>query len=152
MASANIHGTMCWLEIPVLSAVRAASFYTAVFGWECTPSHGSANPPSNGTISNTEGPGTIHIFRKDGGPGNCTLHGAFIQLPEGCLIRAWEPDNPEMAVLTTFAVESIEDTLMRVEGLGGSMHSPKTTIGRNMGYFARFIDCEGNLQGIWAQR
>lgn len=44
-------------------------------------------------------------------------------MPEGCLIHAWGPDSPEMAVLTTFAVESIEETLRRVVELGGRVHS-----------------------------
>lgn len=30
------------------------------------------------------------------------------------------------------------------------LNRPKTEIGGNMGFFARFIDTEGNLQGIWA--
>lgn len=29
--------------------------------------------------------------------------------------------------------------------------SPRTPIGGDMGYLARFIDSEGNLQGIWAR-
>jgi predicted enzyme related to lactoylglutathione lyase len=29
--------------------------------------------------------------------------------------------------------------------------SPRTEIGGGMGYFAHFIDTEGNRQGIWAQ-
>lgn len=68
------------------------------------------------------GPATIHTFHKRG-PGTSTLHGAFIQVPEGCLVRAWEADTGEMAVLATFAVDSIEETLAKVVEMGGSMHS-----------------------------
>lgn len=57
------------------------------------------------------------------GHGSNALHGAFIQVPEGCLIRACEADTGEMAVLTTFAVESISETLKRVMEMGGRMHS-----------------------------
>ncbi|KAJ4396042.1 hypothetical protein N0V93_000258 [Gnomoniopsis smithogilvyi] len=96
------------------------------------------------------GPVTIHTFQKRG-HGISTLRGAFIQVPEGCLIRACEAESGEMAVLTTFAVESIEETLTKVVEMGGHIHSPKTAIGRGMGHFARFLDCEGNLHGIWAQ-
>lgn len=57
------------------------------------------------------------MFRKD------ELSGAFIQVPEDCLIRAWDADGPgKTAVLTTFAVESIEGTLARVVAMGGRMH------------------------------
>ncbi|KKY30370.1 putative glyoxalase bleomycin resistance protein dioxygenase [Diaporthe ampelina] len=91
------------------------------------------------------------MFRK-----GAALNGAFIQVPEGCLVQAWGSGGSDdgrvtMAALTTFAVESIEGTLSSVEVSGGRVHLQKTAIGGNMGYLARFIDCEGNLQGIWAQ-
>lgn len=62
------------------------------------------------------------MFRKGG-----ALNGAFIQVPEGCLVQAWgssgsDNDRVSMAVLTTFAVESIERTLSVVEGMGGRVH------------------------------
>lgn len=61
------------------------------------------------------------MFRK-----GANLNGAFIQVPEGCLVQAWGSGNSDgrvnMAVLTTFAVESIEETLSAVEALGGSTH------------------------------
>lgn len=40
---------------------------------------------------------------------------------------------------------------MRRRGLGGlTLGRPKTDLGGNLGYWAHFIDCEGNLQGIQA--
>lgn len=64
------------------------------------------------------------MFRvSGGGGGGATLHGAFIQVPEGCLIRAWESGSLEMAVLTTFAVDSIDETLGMVQAMGGRVHS-----------------------------
>lgn len=62
------------------------------------------------------------MFRK-----GAALNGAFIQVPEGCLVRAWGAGGSgdgrvNMAALTTFAVESIEGTLSAVEGLGGRVH------------------------------
>lgn len=121
------HGTICWLEIPVLSASRAAAFYTAVFAWDCSLPPGSPTSASSSTTTpflNNGGPATtIHTFYKKSGQGDDALHGAFIQVPEGCLIRACAADTGEMAVLTTFAVESIEETLSKVVELGGRMHS-----------------------------
>jgi hypothetical protein len=38
--------------------------------------------------------------------------------------------------------------LMRVELAGGSIEVPKTEIGRDLGYFAHFIDSEGNRVGL----
>lgn len=62
------------------------------------------------------------MFRKGG-----ALNGAFIQVPEGCLVQAWGSSGSDdgrvsMAVLTTFAVESIEVTLKTVEDLGGRVY------------------------------
>lgn len=71
---------------------------------------------------------TIHTFHKhSSGHGNnassSSLNGAFIQVPEGCLIRACQAETGEMAVLTTFAVESIDETLRKVVDMGGRVHS-----------------------------
>jgi predicted enzyme related to lactoylglutathione lyase len=41
------------------------------------------------------------------------------------------------------------ELMTSADGFGDS---PKTDIGGDMGYFARFIDTEGNLQGIWAAK
>lgn len=61
------------------------------------------------------------MFRK-----GAALNGAFIQVPEGCLVQAWGSGDSDgrvnMAALTTFAVDSIEGTLRMVEGLGGRVH------------------------------
>lgn len=62
------------------------------------------------------------MFRK-----GTAINGAFIQVPEGCLVQAWGSGESggrvNMAVLTTFVVDSIEWTLSAVEGLGGRVHS-----------------------------
>lgn len=125
------HGTICWLEIPVLSASRAAVFYTTVFGWDCSIPSNSLNKTSSSSSTwpspMNGGAATIHTFHKHG-HGISTLRGAFIPVPEGCLIRACEAHTGEMAVLTTFAVESIEDTLRKVVEMGGQMHSYVTMI------------------------
>lgn len=79
--------------------------------------------------NNGQSAATIHMFhrRSGGGHGGSStsslLNGAFIQVPEGCLIRACEAETGEMAVLTTFAVESIDETLRKVVEMGGRMHS-----------------------------
>jgi len=38
--------------------------------------------------------------------------------------------------------------LARVEGAGGSIAVPKTEIGSDFGFFAYFIDTEGNRVGL----
>ncbi|KAJ0120319.1 hypothetical protein J7T55_001177 [Diaporthe amygdali] len=116
--STSLHGTIHWLEIPVIDAARAAAFYTSIFGWECTTFNpSSASTPTNGNSS----AGSIHMFRR-----GTNLNGAFIQVPQGCLVQAWGSEAPggrvNMAVLTTFAVDSIEGTMRLVEDMGGRMH------------------------------
>lgn len=102
----------------MVSANRAAAFYTGVLGWEC---HTLLPTVPSGAANGS--PATIHMFRKACG-GHNRLRGAFIQVPEECLIRGWEAGSPgKMAVLTTFAVASIEGTLGRVVEMGGRLHS-----------------------------
>lgn len=49
------------------------------------------------------------------------VRGAFIQVPEDCLLRPWDGASPRRAavVLTTFAVGSVEEVLERVREMGG---------------------------------
>ncbi|KFY69803.1 hypothetical protein V499_09747 [Pseudogymnoascus sp. VKM F-103] len=132
------YGQFCWLEVPVTDIERAKDFYTSVFNWECSP-QGSPSPLTGARD-------VIHMFTKGG------LHGAFVTVAEDCMVKAYDEKSPGKApVLPTFCVESIEETLKVVESKGGRLHVPKTDIGGGMGFFARFIDSEGNLQGIWAQ-
>jgi len=37
-------------------------------------------------------------------------------------------------------------------GFWDALSRPKTAIGEDRGYLARFIDSEGNLQGLWAAK
>lgn len=78
----------------------------------------------NGTSANGNGtPPTVRMFRCGGGGGS-DLRGAFIQVPEECLVQTWDTDRPSrMAVLTTFSVRSIEETLRRVVDMGGRVHA-----------------------------
>ena len=48
----------------------------------------------------------------------------------------------------TIGVDSIDDTLKKIEAGGGSTVTPRTEI-PNMGAFAYFKDSEGNVMGLW---
>src|SRR5947207_1502165 len=48
----------------------------------------------------------------------------------------------------TIGVDSIDDSLKKVEAGGGSTITPRTPI-PNMGAFAYFRDTEGNVIGLW---
>jgi uncharacterized protein len=52
-------------------------------------------------------------------------------------------------VLISLKVKNIEQTLAKVEKLGGKTIIPKTAIeSEGRGYFAVFMDCEGNKVGL----
>ena len=55
-------------------------------------------------------------------------------------------DTPSPVI--TVQVDSIDDTLKKVEAAGGSTVQPRTEI-PNMGAFGYFQDCEGNTMGLW---
>ncbi|KAG7287164.1 hypothetical protein NEMBOFW57_006669 [Staphylotrichum longicolle] len=135
-------GELCWLEVPCNDIARVVSFYTTVLGWE------SADPASSPSLPGAmDGTDAVHMFKTS------KLSGAFVKMskPEGVATVADAAHPAKAAVLTSFFVPSIEETLKKVEDAGGRVHVPKTAIaGGSMGYFARFIDSEGNLQGIWA--
>jgi hypothetical protein len=48
----------------------------------------------------------------------------------------------------TIGVDSIDDSLKKVEAEGGSTITPRTPI-PEMGAFAYFKDSEGNVMGLW---
>ncbi|KND88880.1 hypothetical protein TOPH_06406 [Tolypocladium ophioglossoides CBS 100239] len=131
------HGEMCWLEIPVYDASRAQKLYTDIFGWECKPEPAPQKAP---------GIESMHFFTKG------SIHGAFLVLKEGYNMTQYgKLDKEVLPPLPTFCVKECDETLAKVKAHGGKMQCPKTEIGGDMGYFARFIDTEGNVIGIWSQ-
>jgi predicted enzyme related to lactoylglutathione lyase len=55
-------------------------------------------------------------------------------------------------VLISLTCPDIETALSMIDGSGGETIIPKTQIeAPDAGYFAVFIDCEGNRVGLWAQ-
>jgi len=55
--------------------------------------------------------------------------------------------DPAGNVYNTIQVESIDDTIKKIEDFGGEMVVPKTPI-PGVGYLAYFRDAEGNISGI----
>jgi predicted enzyme related to lactoylglutathione lyase len=43
---------------------------------------------------------------------------------------------------------NIDSAIAQIEPAGGKVTVPKTPIGPDMGFFARFLDPEGNLVGL----
>ncbi|KEZ45162.1 hypothetical protein SAPIO_CDS2610 [Scedosporium apiospermum] len=145
------HSRICWLEIPATSLPRASAFYASVLGWSSDPSQ---------TIPASQIPGTssLLIFSHP------AVNGAFVEVSAPDVsVPKWreESESSEVgggkvrhrSVMTSFSVESIEEVLDAVVKNGGRVDVPKTKIAaEGMGYFAHFVDTEGNLQGLWSNK
>ncbi|KAI5462714.1 hypothetical protein BGZ63DRAFT_423941 [Mariannaea sp. PMI_226] len=132
-------GQSCWLEVPVLEVDRAAKFYTDIFGWEIAP---EPKPAIGDCVKN------LYFFSK-----GKSLHGAFLHVDAKYQVVNNISDNPAaLPILPTLCVVDCAETLDKANSLGGKTAIPKTQIGGNMGYFARLIDTEGNMIGVWSQK
>jgi predicted enzyme related to lactoylglutathione lyase len=57
---------------------------------------------------------------------------------------------PGQGVTVYMAVESVDDYSKKVQSLGGTVVMPKTAV-PTMGYFAVFLDTEGNTMALWEE-
>lgn len=120
--SASPHA-LNWFEIPVTDFARAKAFYETVLGRPIEPLE--MGPITMGMLSsdaNAVGGALVH------GDGNTpSRQGSVVYLNAG---------------------DDLASMLARVERAGGSIAVPKTEIGSDFGFFAFFIDTEGNKVGL----
>jgi uncharacterized protein len=115
-------------EIPVDDVDRARGFYGAVFEWGIVPADEMqytlvmTTPVDEQTQRPTE-PGAIN---------------------GGLMHRS--SDTP--APVITIQVDAIDESLKKVEAEGGSVITPRTSMG-DVGFFAYFKDSEGNVMGLF---
>jgi len=117
-ASPKIKDFVSWFEIPALNFDKAVAFYNTIYNIKMekmvTGQHSMAIFPSKGGV----GGAVVH------GPGSVPGQtGPLIYLNGG---------------------EDLEEILSRVPEAGGRIIMPKTLINKESGYFAIFIDTEGN--------
>jgi hypothetical protein len=111
-----------WFEIPTADIGKSILFYNSVLGLQLE--------------AKEYGPNQIAIFpHENPGPGGCLMQGPDM-IPSG---------NGTVVYLST---ASIDSALAQVEAAGGKITVPKTPIGGDVGYSARFRDPEGNLVGL----
>ena len=67
----------------------------------------------------------------------------------GCLVHSADNKPSTEGTLVYFSVENMLEILKRVESHGGKVLVPKTDIG-DFGFFAHFLDTEGNKIGLHA--
>ncbi len=113
-------------EIPAKKMERAKKFYEEVFGWKMTefqPSYLMATTVK----SDPEGKPT-----EAGG-----INGALTK---------YDTHNPNTVI--TIEVDNIDEHIKKIEAAGGAVVMPKDKI-EGMGYWARVIDSEENVIGLF---
>jgi predicted enzyme related to lactoylglutathione lyase len=117
-------------EIPVDDRERAKEFYSSIFDWD--------------TIDSDMGGGMIYTSAR-------TVATDENQMPKepgaingGIMNRTKDTPTP----VITIQVDSIDETLKKVDAEGGKTVQSRTEI-PNMGAFAYFKDSEGNTLGLW---
>lgn len=120
-----------WFEIPVSDMARAKKFYGHIYNTEMPdmdmPDMKMAAFPSDQW--------------SEGNPGGV---GGVLAESE------WHKPSNEGSVIYLNANPSIDEHIRRAEEAGANIVVPKTEIGNNMGFFAMFIDSEGNKVGFHA--
>lgn len=107
-------------ELGVVNPERAIRFYNGVFGW---------------TAQKYEGPMEYWLVNT-GDPKEPGINGGL------AINRDAQPRT-----VNTIAVDSIDETMKKVEEAGGKIVVPKTAI-PGVGWLAYFTDPEGNLLGL----
>jgi predicted enzyme related to lactoylglutathione lyase len=115
-------------EIPTDDVVRARAFYGSTFGWQLQPMEDMGYTMVNTTPVDD----TTHIPTDPG-----AINGGMME-------RSDRTPHP----VITIEVDSIDDSLKKVESGGGSVVMPRADMA-GMGWFAYFKDSEGNVLGLW---
>ena len=110
-----------WVEIPATDFKRAVNFYETILGVKLEIFDSGAEK--------------MACFPT--GEGAISLSPGFNPLKDGVLVSLNTEDD-------------LDNTIIRVEENGGIIVHPKTKIeAEGRGYFALFIDCEGNKVGLY---
>lgn len=114
---------LAWCEIPVLDFARARAFYEALLG----------HPIEVMTM----GPSTMGFLSSD--PDQVS----------GAIVHGDGTAPSQSGTLVYFnGGDDLSAMLALVEPAGGQVVVPKTDIGNGFGFFAHFIDTEGNRLGL----
>lgn len=119
-----MRNTVVWFDIPVSDLDRAIRFYEAV----------TQSRMQRLTLDN--GDETALFASQDGG-----VTGSLYKSPE---------DQPSRFGSRVYlnAEPSIDDWIERIKAAGGRMEVEKTEVPGHRGYYAYFIDSEGNRVGL----
>jgi uncharacterized protein len=116
-----------WFEIPVSNFDRAKSFYEKVLGTVIEKLE--MGPVTMGMLSTDQNAVGGAIVHGDGGLPSS--NGTLVYLNGG---------------------DDLAPLLARVQQAGGTVMVPKTEIGNDFGFFAHFLDSEGNKVGLHSMK
>lgn len=114
-----------WFEIPVVDFDRAKKFYSEIFDFEMPD-----------MMMDNIRMGFLLYDQENEGVGGAIVHG------EGCV-----PSDIGSKIYLNGGSD-LNIVLNKVEKAGGKVILPKTDIGSGFGFFALFIDTEGNQLGL----
>ncbi len=80
--------------------------------------------------------------------------GALAFDDSGCVSGTWVKESdrtPDERTRTYIMVDSIAETLKRIQTAGGRVLTPRTDIGQGMGAFGAFTDPVGNEFGLYEE-
>ena len=118
-------------EIPYDNEDRAKKFYQNVFGWQITKM-----PDMDYSMVTTVDSDPQTMRPKTPG----AINGGMLK-----------KDSTGPYPILVIDVEDCDAHVAKAEAAGGKVVIPKFAIG-NFGYYARIVDTEGNIIGIWQAR
>jgi predicted enzyme related to lactoylglutathione lyase len=114
-----------WFQIPTTNFNRAVKFYSNILSVELKPTEAMGAKVA-----------VLPHDMNDGAIGGALYHG-----------HGLEPSAKGTTVLLN-AGNDLSTVLSKVEKAGGKIVMPKTSIGNERGFMARFMDSEGNVVGL----
>ncbi|MCA2215900.1 VOC family protein [Jidongwangia harbinensis] len=114
-------------EVPFENGERATTFYREAFGWEL-----DAMPQFQYVMVTTTPTDEQGRPAETGG-----INGGML-----------EREGPITSPVITIGVQNLDESLARIEKLGGKVAIGRRTVG-NAGFSAYVEDSEGNLIGLW---
>lgn len=124
------HNMIGWIEIPVIEMDRAVKFYENVFEVQLSK-------VQMGDIEMAMFP---HIENSIGASGTLVKH------------EHYKPSLDGVVIYFTAISGDINIELSRVEAAGGKVIMPRTLITEEIGYWALFIDSEGNKVALHSRK
>ena len=120
-----IKNYVSWFEIPAIDFQQAVNFYNHIF--DITMEQNSTDVNAMAFFPTTKGIGGSVVAGQGYVPSDC---GPLIYLNAG---------------------KDLNTVLNKVEQAGGRIVMPKTLISEEMGYFAIFIDSQGNKLALYSK-